>query len=216
MSMAIPMSMCVTIYSIAMRQVCRPGDYRIDGSTSVRECEACPEGATCPTNVYLASLHLEAAHWRLGPNTTGVRRCSIADNENKTSPCIGGANAGVDGAGYCREGHSGPLCERCQQGFSFIKAEGQCMLCPESGDIVGQVFTIGAIIIAIIIAVLALYRLTHAHTLPTMQRASRWFLGVAVALNPTAKLKIVFAFIQIISMLPTIYGNTSRSRCLQA
>lgn len=34
----------------------------------------------------------------------------------------------------------------------------------------------------------------------------RWSFGTAVALNPTAKLKIIYAFLQIVLMMPTIYG----------
>ena len=42
---------------------------------------------------------------------------------------------------------------------------------------------------------------------PRVQHASRWFFGTAVALTPTAKLKITYAFIQIIIMMPSIMSS---------
>ena len=44
---------------------------------------------------------------------------------------------------------------------------------------------------AIIGGLVVLYRMTDAKSLPRVKRWSRWFFGTAVALNPTAKLKIV-------------------------
>lgn len=188
--------------------VCMRGEYRFDTATHVRNCKPCVEGATCPTDSVLSSLIVSPAHWRLGPNTTSIRVCTVVHNGgNQTSPCVGGSDVGVDGNGYCRAGHNGPLCETCDTlGWAFIKAEGSCQLCPESGDIAQQIVGIIAVLVAIALLLVGLFWLTNAKNWPIAQRWSRWFLGMCVALNPTAKLKIVYAFLQIVIMMPSIYG----------
>eukprot|EP00966_Prymnesium_polylepis_P164591 3805086-Prymnesium_polylepis.1 len=66
---------------------------------------------------------------RLCDRRIEVRKC--ASNGNFT-PCVGGADAGVEGVGYCAEGYRGPRCEICSGlGYSryFDKLEARCHDC---------------------------------------------------------------------------------------
>ena len=183
--------------------VCVPGQYKRDAQANVRLCTGCPDGASCPTNTLMSSLLLEPAHWRLSPNTTTIRKCAIGTNG--TSPCLGGVEAADFGVGYCREGYVGALCQTCSQaGFVFIADRGVCELCPEVGDVAAQVFAMVVGFIAILVSLAFLYRLTDSKERPRVKRWSRWFFGMAVALNPTAKLKILYAFLQASASRPLL------------
>ncbi|GMH80315.1 hypothetical protein TrLO_g10523, partial [Triparma laevis f. longispina] len=56
----------------------------------------------------LERLKLEPGWWRTGPTSTDVRECPIAD------VCIGGSTDN-----YCREGHEGPYCNLCNEGWTL-------------------------------------------------------------------------------------------------
>ena len=40
-----------------------------------------------------------------------------------TTPCVGGSSPGVDGEGYCRDGHRGALCAACADPSEFYDAK---------------------------------------------------------------------------------------------
>eukprot|EP00966_Prymnesium_polylepis_P204139 4728751-Prymnesium_polylepis.1 len=65
-------------------------------------------GVSCQNNASIETLVIERQHWRLSPTTLKIWRCkSIGD----WSPCLGGVEAGDDGAGYCESGYHGAKCE---------------------------------------------------------------------------------------------------------
>ena len=87
---------------------------------------------TCATNTTLQTLRLTSGIWRLGSDSLDLQRCADYDDSSKT-PCLGGADAGDDGDGYCREGHTGPLCSSCINASTYLNDNGECAACPAVG-----------------------------------------------------------------------------------
>lgn len=75
---------------------------------------------------------LNEGFWRLSPRSYAVEACTWrVNNQTHESVCAGGAAAGVDGTGYCREGHTGPKCETCTVAGTYWREEdGSCAACP--------------------------------------------------------------------------------------
>lgn len=185
--------------------VCPADKYKLNDAAPVSSCTRCPDGAECTSNSLLGTLDLQPGHWRLGAKTTDIRRCLY--NGNGTSPCVGGTNTSVDGVGYCQPGHQGALCEKCTLATQYFDVEkAACTDCPDVGQVTGKVTGLVFGVIAAIVLVALAYKLTNAKDLPRVRRQMRWAFGVSVALNPTAKLKIIYAFLQIVVMMPAIYG----------
>ncbi len=88
---------------------CRDGYYAANDT-----CEVCPEGALCTGGSSLTSL---PGYWR-APNTTQLYAC------NEPSACLG--------YDQCAEGHIGPLCAICTQGYA-VDLSGSCTVCRSSG-----------------------------------------------------------------------------------
>ncbi|GMH92837.1 hypothetical protein TL16_g12465 [Triparma laevis f. inornata] len=55
----------------------------------------------------LGTLKIEPGYWRTGGTSIDVRECPVAE------ACVGG-----NGTDYCREGHDGPYCNLCADGFA--------------------------------------------------------------------------------------------------
>jgi hypothetical protein len=86
-------------------------------------CEVCPDGTECEeSGVTLATLPLEEGHWRTDNMSTVVLECRHGDACNVET---------VNGTAACAEGHSGPLCEVCVEGFAVV--QGLCVQCEEGG-----------------------------------------------------------------------------------
>jgi hypothetical protein len=71
-------------------------------------------------------MRLNFAVWRFSNDSQVLDQCVEVDG---TSPCLGGGQAGVDGAGYCELGHSGFRCEVCPEGEYFDGSAAQCADC---------------------------------------------------------------------------------------
>jgi len=108
---------------------CDSGFVRSSGAVAATQesCRPCHPLATCPLNsTTLATMQLRPGAWRLSPFSHMLETCGEARG---TSPCTGGRDAGADGAGYCRTGHSGLRCEICLEGAYFSAADAQCAQC---------------------------------------------------------------------------------------
>lgn len=96
---------------------CVDGHFRWHNASATRlsdvwltslECRACGNEATCVEGATPATLNLTVGHWRVSPSSLELVRCL------DEASCLGGVNT----SSYCREGHTGPLCAVCEQGFT--------------------------------------------------------------------------------------------------
>ncbi|GMH74227.1 hypothetical protein TL16_g06408 [Triparma laevis f. inornata] len=123
------------------------------GSQDITDCE-CPSRTfdnlkgTCVVIVdgvdavndgmTLTGLIMEPGFWRTGPRSVDVRECPVSD------ACIGGNETKA----YCRDGHNGPYCNLCEDGYAkdpFLL----CQSCDESGE---SVAITAAVLVAIALA----------------------------------------------------------------
>ena len=100
---------------------CTQGSYEVLTNSS-RECITCPKNTVCPVNTLIETIQLEAGYWRSNPESLNIIPC------RKKEYCIGG----YDNISHlnCKEGHYGPLCDTCIQGWAKISG-GICVKCPE-------------------------------------------------------------------------------------
>ena len=118
------------------------------------ECTSCLDpvgGATCSEtttrgadtlahgSTSLATVRINPNHWRLSARSTSISLCLESSDGN--SPCAGGTDAGDEdelkpgyvGSGYCRAGHTGPLCQVCSASDYYFDDEAamECIECPK-------------------------------------------------------------------------------------
>ena len=194
---------------------CRSGTYQ--DKRGQAQCEPCPPGKFCPpgsisggttcrecTNETLALLPVRRGEWRLGPHTDDVRPCLVSGD---ATPCVGGTDAGVDGAGYCMPLHEGPLCEVCSSagnassanasatGSYFDEAAAQCVPCPQ---LESRLTAIGAAcVFAILFVTVLIPRLRRSFD--TLDQCTRRFINSLGALALLPKLKLIIGFCQNIT-----------------
>ena len=139
---------------------CKAGFYQsfaITETVAKVQCAPClvlGDGANCsettasgddnlthgPTS--LATVRIKPKYWRLGPKSTTLSVC--LESADGSSSCLGGSDAGDDndhkqgysGSGYCKAGHTGPLCQVCNTpDFYFDAAEAmECIQCPSPSE----------------------------------------------------------------------------------
>ena len=179
------------------------------------QCSICPTGTTCQytfnasdseagalIGFTLASLHLEPHYWRFNSKVTRMTHCTM--NYDLVSPCKGGDDAGVDGEGYCEEGHYGPLCELCSNTSRYFEAnDGRCRDCPVPDEI-GRTLGYIAAGVAPVVLLLACLRLQ-----PRRCRAALvWIRRVLIKAGSHAlipKIKLLIALYQTVISIPTVY-----------
>ena len=126
--------------------------FEINETVAKVECTRCLEpddGATCSEttassgdslthgSTSLATIRIEPKYWRLSANSTILSMCLTS--ANGSSSCVGGSDAGGEndykngytGSGYCKAGHTGPLCQVCNTSdFYFDAVEAmECIQC---------------------------------------------------------------------------------------
>lgn len=141
-----------------------------------------------------------------GNNTYNVSASAL--EPASPSVCRGGNEVGLDGAGYCRPGFHGPLCAACvAEDVYFDEETATCELCPQVGLSLVGLFSIILGLLALGLLLQLVYRLASA-----WQRTLRWVGNRLTAMGAIAKLKIVFAFLQIWLNVPSFYGVVLPSR----
>jgi len=137
---------------------CKEGYYKSDddnGNVAKVKCASCTEeGATCVETTTvgantlthgpasLASIRVKPDYWRLSGRSTSLSSCLRSTDGN--SSCVGGNDSGDEdefspgytGSGYCKEGHTGPLCQVCATSdlyFDNLEAM-ECVQCPSASD----------------------------------------------------------------------------------
>ena len=106
--------------------VCGNGYYFQGGA-----CVQCEVGAFCPGGDASSMVALPG-YWRSDPESTTFFSCETPNGNNI---CMGGdpwGNNTVDGSSgsFCREGHKGLLCSKCEKGYG--KTYGVCTECNSS------------------------------------------------------------------------------------
>lgn len=166
------------------------------------ECKSCPPGNFCPqgstrpgmscsqcTNDTLATLIMARGTWRLGPHSDDVHRCRTVGD---TTPCVGGAAAGIDGAGYCAEGHRGPLCQVCSNhSFYFQVTKAQCVECQLSSRLGNVAAIVAAVVVVAVLFFAVLVR--YLQRLRWYQRLASRLASKAAVIAVIPKLKLFIA-----------------------
>ena len=101
---------------------------------------------------------------------------------------------------YCKDGHSGPLCEVCEIGRFFDETSGECLNCPAFT----RVIVISAVIIAICVGIIGVYIATASTT--TGKQLLDAILAKMSILGLQTKIKIIISFYQVIAILEPVYG----------
>ena len=171
------------------------------------ECWAClaPEtAAACPENSTLATVELARGYWRLSPAARELSACVVMGN---VTACRGGRDVGDDGAGYCVEGHHGPLCQVCEAENTFFDEDvGLCADCPELSMTIG-IPIIAASVLALVFAIGALLYRNPPTPLATAMRVEIDRVSSKFrVLQMVPRVKLLICFYQIVCALPDVYG----------
>jgi hypothetical protein len=106
------------------------------------QCEACPfhnRGVLCVDGEVIA----EAGYWHAGDASTFSHNTIFypcARDSDGGSVCTPSGN----GSTACRDGHTGPLCSTCEQGYSQVGSG--CMRCPENANVGGTLLLLLAVL----------------------------------------------------------------------
>ena len=109
-------------------------------------CVSCGDGTSCgAAGTFLASLPVDAGYYRARPGSPVIERCP------NTRACSGGAQTGD---AQCREGHEGPFCDVCSDGWYSNSATSSCSKC-NSGDVVWG--ALGVLLFLVVVVALVTY-----------------------------------------------------------
>jgi len=120
---------------------CLEGSYEVITNTS-RDCITCPMNTLCPINTKIETIQLQPGYWRSNSKSLNIIPC------RKKAYCIGG----YDNVSHlnCKEGHYGPVCDSCVQGWAKISG-GICVKCPEKDKGLNYFISIGFVLVLSII-----------------------------------------------------------------
>ena len=198
----------------AAQCVCKPGYFDAAPGPNV-SCTICPVGTACViAGATLEGLPMLRGYFRLDSTTIDVRACPDARTNCSTtfgttacvstSGCRGGlgepCDAGMHGT-YCR------LCDRSDGANLYYRpaSADQVASCVECGDTLGVTIGLGAGGPAAVVAFLALGRTAWRWLPLTVVARIRNFDADA---TPKNKGKIVAAFYQVVTKVPSIYDVT--------
>ena len=138
--------------------VCKEGYYAIQttsNATSSIRCETCTASMNCTASgTTLEGLRLRSGQWRLSEAAATTYRCAeqhcqlLGKGITHTTE-----RSGIDGLG-CREGHRGPLCATCADGWAS-GLEGVCELCGDETRTRSAVVMAGVGVAALVILAIA-------------------------------------------------------------
>eukprot|EP00592_Proboscia_alata_P023596 CAMPEP_0194424146 /NCGR_PEP_ID=MMETSP0176-20130528/23412_1 /TAXON_ID=216777 /ORGANISM="Proboscia alata, Strain PI-D3" /LENGTH=2584 /DNA_ID=CAMNT_0039233745 /DNA_START=230 /DNA_END=7984 /DNA_ORIENTATION=+ len=178
-------------------------------------CLSCPPTASCNINSSIQNIDIPKNYWRYSESTSKLYLC------DKSQTCLGTTNTkaitrhrdiqlmegnkprkneltGI----YCKEGHTGPLCEICVENDHYFSIPNrQCSKCPSlflfAVELLGICF-------GVIVGVVLFLFLLKKHILS--------FLRILQSLYPQAKVKLIVSFYQVLSSLEDVYGVTISSK----
>lgn len=203
-----------------------------------QRCLPCPFGASCVrdnsttlfTGFRAETIVLNKYRWRLSAHAPETYECKTSGDEESiwTTPCLGGASAGVDGQGYCVEGHWGPLCELCNQTTTgegslnwtlwtrrgeqpprkyFSESLAHCVDCPDMGERLSLLSGLAfAALLAFGVTILVLYKMRPPDYWRRLVMSGRRMVLLASSHALVPKLKILLALYQSIAAIPDVYN----------
>ena len=179
-------------------------------------CKPCPPNAACPDNTTLSSLVLPRGFWRASPSSAVLTACRnfTGDTAGKTR-CAGSEPTGASGrrrmaeAGseYCAPGCTGPECRLCAAENHYLDGD-TCEVCAPRAAAVGRI--VGLVLGLCVACGLAAW----AYHMPWRKeriigsilrfadRSVKYYVGGGM----TAKVKILFGFYQISTVLSSTYS----------
>eukprot|EP00966_Prymnesium_polylepis_P313944 7254705-Prymnesium_polylepis.1 len=192
----------------AQCSICAEEYYRPSADSPATECTACNAipGVSCGLNATIATLNMTTGHWR---HSTATAETFLCRSDGSWTPCTGGADAGVDGDGYCADGYRGPRCELCDgpaHSRHFHRLQARCDDC---GDVSGRTVAISS---AALLVALAYFGLDSAAVRTKGSTACGALLGgiryaqaIWQAAGMRYKVKALVGFYQCIAAVPSAF-----------
>lgn len=166
---------------------CPPGSYALESTST--SCLDCPDNANCEGG---NNINVKKGYWRVSNFSDDVLKCK----GTSVAACKGGSN----GPNTCSEGNKGPYCTLCKPQY-IATIDGTCKYC--SGK---PTSSFGFIIAMVIIALIFLFILCgwfYRRKIITCFE-STYNSIVDTLESQSSKLKILFAFTQIMSQFPAV------------
>ena len=169
-------------------------------------CDACPDETTiCEINTTLSDLGIQPGFWRLTRETSSIYSCKsdkICVGEDSARKRDKSAENDSMTGRYCKENHTGPLCEVCiEKGSYFNEKDIECQRCPSPFRVAGFLI----LIVLVISFALALMVFLVKRFTPSL-------IDAISKSGPRAKLKLFVTFYQVFTSLQDVYGITISSR----
>ena len=122
----------------------------VDSSDLATNCIECPSGMICGMEgSVLTSISLESRYWRESSADLSTRECPY-------EPACTGSS---DISDQCIDGHSGPLCAVCEDGYTSANSNSVCGRCFKGDHVVGFAVVIVVLVMMILFSIiLALIR----------------------------------------------------------
>ena len=181
-------------------------------------CKPCPPNAACPDNTTLSSLVLPPGFWRASPSSAVLTACRGFGGERAGEARCAGSEPVDDsrrrtmeeaGSEYCASDFNGPECQLCAAENHYLVDGDKCQECTPRGAAAGRI--VGLVLGLCVACGLAAYCYSMTEwreksyiglLLRLADRAVYWY----VAIGLTAKLKILFGFYQICTVLSSTYS----------
>ena len=124
---------------------CEVGYFKSDATG---HCEFVGEGISMDVpSMNVTNLHMEPKFWRNSDQSMDVRRCFADD------ACLGGADASA----YCEEGHEGPYCGVCSDGYSEVGISLSTMRCEKCTGSTTTTVALGATFLVLFLILPCIY-----------------------------------------------------------
>lgn len=175
---------------------CAEGCYR----KSNEICSACPEHAICKEDATIATLQLQDYFWRESNATTKIYACDNNSCRYSNSSCTDDdtdKSCRYSDGSDCLVGHSGPLCEVCDdenQYFDRYEGYRRCVDCPSLTTVLVK----AAVFLHALIAFAAIMYNMIQFNVNVKTTLSR--------LNLQGIFKIFVSFYQVAAQLNAVYG----------
>ncbi len=179
-----------------------------EGTATPFSCEPCPDGASCfADGLILAQIAAKPGFWRPSPSSQDFSSCATGIATANADEAHGIARRRCCPGNLCRnttftvsddqcaKGHAGALCLACAAGY--VQRGVDCVACP-GGASASETF--GYLVLCVVVPVFVLcfvLFVCSSDANETKASAAHEFVG---------QLKILLAFVQILTSLPAVLG----------
>ena len=189
---------------------CPAGAYLASFDPIDDMCAPCPHGALCLEAATPATLNLTSGRWRVSNASVVIETCDLA------SSCVGG----IDTSASCAEGHTGPLCAVCADGYRH-GSQGGCVACSggdaiEFADVLPMLIMLSVLVPLVVACCRTVMRRQHAKAsvANATRRQKRTYretpkkMSQRVISSAIVKLKIMTAHQQVLQGLSGVFRIT--------